>query len=166
MVNYENGKIYKIVCNVTGLIYIGSTTKKYLCDRLGGHTYAYKIYLTGKDNYMTSFMVLEHGNYDIVLLEKYPCSTKEELHKRERFHIENNDCVNYSIPSRNKKEYSVLNADKIKEYKSQYYATNKEKIIEKRSQIFNCICGSECQMSKKSRHLKTKKHIDYISKST
>ena len=36
MVNYENGKIYKIVCNETGSIYIGSTAQKYLAPHTSG----------------------------------------------------------------------------------------------------------------------------------
>ena len=49
MVNYAKGKIYKIVCNVTGLIYVGSSTKHYLSDRLGNHTARYRKYLSTND---------------------------------------------------------------------------------------------------------------------
>ena len=42
MVNYQLSKIYKIVCNITGKIYIGSTTKKYLAERLAQHVYDHK----------------------------------------------------------------------------------------------------------------------------
>ena len=42
MVNYEKGKIYKIVCNTTGEIYIGSTTKQTLAQRLSQHVSQYK----------------------------------------------------------------------------------------------------------------------------
>ena len=31
MTNYKQTKIYKIVCNKTGLIYVGATCKEYLC---------------------------------------------------------------------------------------------------------------------------------------
>ena len=33
---YKNGKIYQIVCNITGEVYIGST-KAYLTDRMSKH---------------------------------------------------------------------------------------------------------------------------------
>ena len=36
MVNYQNGKIYKLVNNVNDKIYIGSTTQK-LCNRKNTH---------------------------------------------------------------------------------------------------------------------------------
>ena len=41
MPNYQDGKIYKIVCRITNLVYIGSTTNKYLCNRLGHHNHAF-----------------------------------------------------------------------------------------------------------------------------
>ena len=42
MPDYQQGKIYKIVCNTTGLLYIGSTTQKFLSSRLSGHMRNYK----------------------------------------------------------------------------------------------------------------------------
>ena len=34
MTDYSKSKIYKIVCNKTGLIYYGSTTKKYKIQKI------------------------------------------------------------------------------------------------------------------------------------
>jgi hypothetical protein len=49
----------------------------------------YDRFIKGKYHYATSFSVLVEGNnYEIVLLESYPCSCKEELHARERWYIE------------------------------------------------------------------------------
>ena len=42
-----------------------------------------------------------------------------------------------------------------------YYQRNKEKILEKAKQIINCECGISYQISGKSNHLKSKKHISY-----
>jgi hypothetical protein len=44
MTNYNNGKIYKIepLNGEDGDIYIGSTTKKLLCQRMASHRYDYK----------------------------------------------------------------------------------------------------------------------------
>ena len=99
-VDYSNGKIYKIVDNTTGNIYIGSTCEKYLSKRLVGHRTSYKCYLEGKTNYMTSFEILKNNNYEIILIESHPCGSSDELHARERFYIENNNCVNKSMPGR------------------------------------------------------------------
>ena len=100
MVNYQEGKIYKIVCNVTGLVYIGSTCEPILARRLAGHRKTYNNYLNDKYNFVTSFKVLENGDYSIILLEKCQCNDKMELLKRERHYIETNECVNKNIPSR------------------------------------------------------------------
>ena len=58
VIDYSKGKIYKIVCNTTGLVYIGSTCKSRLCQRLSGHVGDYKSYINGKRNFITSFKIL------------------------------------------------------------------------------------------------------------
>jgi hypothetical protein len=139
MVNYELGKIYKIVCNETGLIYIGSTSPKYLTTRLEGHKRKYKCYLNGKCHFVTSFRVLKGGNFNIILLENSNCKDKYELQARERYYIETLDCVNKYIPNRSKQEYDKNYKDKKKKFyqenkevikakNTEYYAKNKEKI--------------------------------------
>ena len=45
MVNYKNGKIYKIQCFVTNKIYIGSTSQFYLSQRLKDHVEDYIKYM-------------------------------------------------------------------------------------------------------------------------
>jgi hypothetical protein len=112
MVNYSLGKIYKIVCNITGKVYIGSTCSPRLCRRLAKHRDKYNSFLKGKYPYTTSYKVLEHNNYEIVLLELCPSSCKEELHARERWYIENFECVNKYIPTRNKN--NIMKQTKIK----------------------------------------------------
>jgi hypothetical protein len=80
-----NGKIYKLECYTTGLIYIGSTIQP-LIQRLQGHKRDYNYYLNGK-NYITSFEIIENKNYNIILLEEYPCDNKEQLHAKEAEYI-------------------------------------------------------------------------------
>jgi hypothetical protein len=129
MVNYENGKIYKIVCNVSGEVYYGSTAELNLSTRLAHHRSDYKRYLGGKGgNFITCFKILENNDYNIILVEKYPCNDKMELHARERFHIEENDCVNKVIPLRTPKQYYNDNEEKIQHYQHQYKLDNKEKL--------------------------------------
>ena len=52
MPDYQLGKIYKIECNVTGKVYIGSTCEPILARRLAGHIKSYKRYLNGKFHYL------------------------------------------------------------------------------------------------------------------
>ncbi len=93
MPDYEQGKIYKIVCNVTGKVYIGSTIET-LARRLARHRATYKYFKECKYKYVTSFQIIAQGNYDIVLIESYPCESKDELNKQERHFIESLECVN------------------------------------------------------------------------
>lgn len=125
MYKYKQAKIYKIVCNISGKQYIGSTCKK-LNKRLSGHRGSYKLYLQGKFNYVTSFEILKNGNYDIILIEKFPCKTKVELAKREGYYIETIECVNKLIAGRTMKEYYEENKEEIDEYQKQYKKDNKE----------------------------------------
>jgi hypothetical protein len=92
---------------------------------------------------MTSFKILEKNNYDYSLVESYPCKSKDELHARERFYIENNECVNKYVPTRSHKEYytshkdekktyDILHKDRIKEKNTLWRNENKEYLQEKR----------------------------------
>jgi hypothetical protein len=129
MGDYNTSKIYKLVSIDSDDIYIGSTIQP-LSTRLSRHESDYKLYLNGKHRYITSFKILETNNYDIVLIEEFPCKSKQDLHERERYHIENNNCVNKNIPSRTAKEYYQQNKDK----KSEYYQQNKDKILDYQSE--------------------------------
>ena len=127
---YDNGKIYKLVCNETGLVYIGSTIQP-LYKRKHQHKNHYESYENGKfPHYLSSYEILKHNNYDIILIENFPCTTKEELHSRERYWIENTDCVNKCIPTRTQKEYQEVNKEKYIKYHKEYFIKNKEKISE------------------------------------
>ena len=128
MVNYENAKIYKLVCNKTGLIYIGSTCQRLLCKRLSGHVANYKCWKNGKGTYTTSFNIIDNGDYYMELLEAVSCSSFDELAKKERHYIESIDCINKLIPGRNHKESCKQYYDNNKEKMKQYYSDNKEKI--------------------------------------
>jgi len=140
MPDYSNGKIYKIVCNTTGLIYIGSTCEPTLARRLSGHVSSYKQYINGKSIKTTSsFIVLENSNYSIILIETCICNNKDELYAKERSIIDSMECVNKLTPFRTDEEKKILkqlyaldNKEKIKEYKKQYAEINKESIQQKK----------------------------------
>lgn len=88
--NYTNSKIYKIVCNITGECYIGSTTQT-LEARLNTHKHS--------SNSCKSKQIIERGDYKIVLIEELEnCVCIEELHDRERYYIDNNCCINKKKP--------------------------------------------------------------------
>ena len=179
MVNYQQGKIYKIepICeHEENEIYIGSSALKYLSQRMDSHRGEYSKWKRGKRNRTTSFILFDKYGYEnckIILIENYPCNTKEELSAREAYHIKNNKCVNKCMPLRTRKQYKLdnkekikisdklyreANKDKIKKYKTD----NKEKIKERRSQIVHCECGVNHTHGHKARHFKSTKHQEYM----
>jgi hypothetical protein len=127
--DYKNGRIYKITSDSTNKIYIGSTCQP-LSKRMTTHRNTYKCFLNGKGNNITSFELIKLGDAIITLIELFPCESKEQLHARERFHIElNRDiCINKCLPTRNMQEYRQDNIEKINEKKKAYREANKEKI--------------------------------------
>lgn len=122
MPDYANGKIYKIVCNITGEQYIGGTIQK-LSQRLTTH-----VVNKNKNNGCKSKNIILRGDYQIVLIENYPCDNKEELAKKEREHIEANICVNKNIPTRTREEYIETNRELISLYHKNNYIAHKEAI--------------------------------------
>ena len=101
----QQRKIYKLECLTLGLIYIGSTTKKYLSERLVQHKCDYKKYQNNNHHYVSSFKILENNNYCIYLLDNVNYNTKDELLAREGYYIKTLECVNKCISGRTKKEY-------------------------------------------------------------
>ena len=164
MVNYKQGKIYKIECNVTGLIYIGSTCKKKLSGRMTEHRSKYKKYLNYKGKYYSSFKVMENKDYDIILIEDYPCKSKDQLFARERYYTNEIECVNIC---KNQGCYLQLGrTEYMKDYNKEYYEVNVDTIKAKQNEKFTCSCGSNYACRNKSRHLKTKKHQKYLKEQT
>ena len=163
MVNYQLGKIYKIVDNTNNNIYVGSTCEPTLARRLSGHVRDFKNWKNGKQRFTTSFKIIENENYDIVLLELCPCETKDELHKRERYYIESLECVNRYIVGRTHKEYYNNNKEKHNTSTRGYHQANKEKIHEQKNRVCVCECGKTYTHSNKSQHQKFKFHQEYIN---
>ena len=156
MPDYQLGKIYKIECNVTGKVYIGSTCEPTLARRLTKHISSYKRYLNGTHSYVSSFEVLVSGNYDIVLIESYPCDTKDELHARERYQTNNIECVNKI------KNQGMTNELGEKEYNKQYHEKNKDIIHAKKNEKHDCVCGNCYTHTNKQKHIRSAKHQQYL----
>jgi len=129
MVNYSNGKIYKIepiVEHEEGDIYIGSTTKLYLSQRMDSHRSKYKLWKNGSRDFTTSFLLFEKyciENCNILLIESVNANSKDELHAREKHYIKSLKCVNKIIPTRTSKEYRNDNKERLK-LKNQEYRDN------------------------------------------
>ena len=187
-VNYNLGKIYKIVDNTTDNIYIGSTCEPILSRRLAQHISSYKRYLNGKQNYVSSYDIIAKSDYDIILIELCPCNTKDELLARERYYRDTLICVNKNRPiisDDEKKEYGTkyrqVHKEQHKEYDAKYYLKHQEHLKAQKEQYhknhqeyykakdkqrlatkFKCQCGGKYCGTSKTHHIRTQKHQNYI----
>jgi len=118
MPDYANGKIYKLVSNKTNEVYIGSTTQA-LCVRFASHKSDYK-----RNTNISSCKLMKFDDVQIILIETFPCKSKEELHSREYEIIkQHNNYVNELMPTRTDKEWR----DET-QYNKKYYNEHKEDI--------------------------------------
>ena len=122
-------KIYKIIDNTNGNVYIGKTTRN-LKERLRKHKC---------DKGCSSREIIKNGDYRIELIEE----TDDD--SRERYWIENTECVNKNIPGRTnqeryqdqreyrldkQKKYYLKNKERLSEERKEYYQVNREKKLE------------------------------------
>ena len=155
MTKYNNGKIYKIEPiqqHEEYEMYIGSTTKDKLCQRMATHRSDYKRYTEGMRGKVSVFDLFEkYGveNCNIILIEECNCNSKDELISREGHYVRTSKCINKHIPDRKKQEYNQLehrkqyvkeydqkNKEKKKEYKKEYNIKNKDKLVSNRKTFY------------------------------
>jgi len=157
---YPNSKIYRLVCNETGDQYIGSTCDD-LSARKAKHCWDAR---NGKKPTKSKDIILRE-DFDIILIEAYPCSNIEELRSRERRHIENNECVNRKIPNRNPKEWWQDTKDIRLEKHREYRKNHREQEREYQNTKYSCeICGGKFTRANRQQHGRTKKHLSTIIK--
>ncbi len=113
------GYIYKIYDNTNGNVYYGSTIET-VSRRMTNHRSKYKKYIEGKGHFRKSFHILKNNDYSYNVVEKVEFNEKFELLQKERFYIENNECINKVFPIRTQEE--------IIERTKKYYENNKEKL--------------------------------------
>jgi hypothetical protein len=117
MVDYANGKIYKIV-GEDGTTYYGSTTltlkMRKRKHRMDETTSAYR-------------KIISQMNWDMILIENYPCESKKELEQREAWYIRENPCVNQCIPGRTSKEWREDNRERLKPYHEEYRNNHRDR---------------------------------------
>ena len=191
MVNYANSKVYKIWSTQGDKIYVGSTTKHFLSQRMDNHRSEYKRWKQDKCAFVSSYIIFEEyglENCFIELLEAQECFSKDELSQLEGKYIRELACENKRIAGRTKKEYLEENKERIKQYhednkeiiveyqkqyreenkekklylNKEYYKQNKDSIKQKNSEKYDCDCGGKYTRSGKAQHFKTTKHCQFI----
>jgi len=134
--DYQNGKIYRLDCNITGEVYIGSTCQPTVAKRLAHHVSSFKQWKKTSKGFLSSFSIIERDKYSITMIELYPCNSKDELHSREGFYIRSMVCVNKQIAGRTHKEWANDNKEALLSYQKQYCKDNKVKIKERLKQSY------------------------------
>jgi len=180
--DYKNGKIYKIVSDLTDMIYIGSTTQP-LYKRYYEHIKGFK----NGHNTSKSVEIIKHGETHIELIEDFPCERKEQLNAREGYYIRLNkdNCVNRCIAGRTRKEYRNEKKEEINAIKILYRENNRERLRKeaikyreenqiKINELRNekrlltatiCSCGGKTNRYDNAKHIKSKKHLSFILQS-
>jgi hypothetical protein len=181
MPDYANTVMYKICCKDTNItdIYVGSTTNikrriyshNIRCNNPKDKKYHLKVYEFIRNN--GGF-----DNWNIIILEEYPCNSFSDAVIREReLYDELKATLNSIYPQRTDKEYKINhkeynkvygkqyridNREKNKEYCKEYYYENKEKINEKNKEKIICECGYEITKCNLKRHQKSDKHMQLL----
>ena len=170
MPNYQNGKIYKLVSNISSDIYIGSTVNK-LSHRLNCHK--------NKANKCVSKQLFANDAViQIILIESCPCNNKSELTAREHHFITTLMCINKHIPfvtdivvvNGDRKEwlkayvaahvvekaaYNESHADEISAQKKVYYESHAVDILAQKK-IYRVLHAAEISTKMKAYYLKKK----------
>ena len=136
LANYENTVIYTIHCKdeTVNDTYVGHTTdiyQRYRAHRSCTHNENSKSY-----NLQLYKTIRENGgwnNWNMLMIEDYPCKNVIEARERERYWIEFlSSSLNIVIPNRSHKEYcqlyNIINRARHSACAKQYRANNKDKI--------------------------------------
>ena len=110
MVNYANGKVYKVESISGNLVFYSSTTLE-LSHRMAEHRAQLKRYTENQNvvmsrpqKYISVFRVLEFDDAKIILVANCNCKKNTELKAYEHDFIKKNDCVNKIYAEEKKKE--------------------------------------------------------------
>lgn len=152
---YKNGKVYKIVCNITKEEYIGSCCIP-LPKRKYYHIDDHKKWKKGnKRRYMSVFKIIDRGNFDIILIEDYPCQNKRQLLARERYWFDNIQNINQNKP--------ICHEGEKQEVQKKYREEHKVELQEWKKVEIQCECGVIYTQSHKQRHFECQRHKKYES---
>jgi len=147
-------------------VYIGSTKNfrkrkwehKNRCNNPNSKGYNLKLYQ----------YIRENGGWDEfnkIVIEKYPCNSKEELVKREdEIMCEIKSNLNNIRAKRSIKEYRIDNLDKIKEQSKKNYENNKDKINERNREYYQNNKEKVAEQIKKYREDNKEKYAEQNKK--
>jgi hypothetical protein len=157
MERYHSGKIYKLVNDVDDKIYIGSP-----CLSLAKRLYSHKTSAIRKPSQRVyaHLNVIGFSHVRIILIENWPCNSKNLLEARERHWIEQlKSELNTLTTARTvheRRQYNNVQA-------SQYKARHCERVLEaqrirKAARVTCAVCNTEMSYSSIIKHNSSKTH--------
>lgn len=155
------GNIYSIVCNETGEIYIGSTSK-HVEYRLEQHK--------SSNNKCSSRQIIDRNNYELKVLETLTANNKNEILLREKHWIqqskaicviEGGSVINKANPVRTEEETKAYTKQYQDSHKP-YFKMKREEHAAKWQSDYVCQCGVMCRLINKNRHEQSQEHKKYI----
>jgi len=134
-IDFSKCVIYKICCKDPTItdVYVGHTTDKTnrkrrhrsRCNNENDKCYNFYVYQFIRDNG-------GWDNFEMIIIEEYPCENVDEARLRERYWLETlGATLNKYIPSRTRQEYVEQNREIIYEKNREYREQNREIIYEK-----------------------------------
>ena len=150
--NYAAGKIYKLVNDLNGEFYVGSTTTN-LAKRKAFHK---KVQMPGVK---AVFDEIGWEELKIVLVEEWPCDNCDQLRQRERYwYDELRPSMNRRRPwvselevKESAKQWRETNAGKIKECAKRWRVANSDKIKERTKKYYETNAGKIKECAKRWR---------------
>jgi len=146
MMDYKNGKIYKLVNDVNDIIYIGSTTQP-LYKRFDWHKRRSRNESGKKVKLYRAISEIGIDHFKIVLIEEYPCENRQQLFAREtemiiRFDsIKNGYNMIKSYVSDEEyaewlKKYKISNKDYFSSIAKEHHKNNREILLSKMKEYY------------------------------
>ena len=151
MPNFQNTIIYKLECNKTGLIYIGSTCRDFR-ERLNKHK---------KRLDCSSKKIILNNDYKADILFKYPCdSNLEKITKEQEFiDIYKKYYGDLVVNIFNAKSTKDILQEQKRVGRAKHYQNNSADINEKRKVKILCdVCNRDIRKADISTHKKTDEH--------
>ncbi len=171
-IDYSHAVIYKLVCKDVDIkdCYVGSTTNFRI--RKNSHKSSCNNEKSKQHNMYVYKFIRDNGgmeNFQMILVENYPCESKLELESRERSWVELLSAkLNKSIPTRSGREYHKVydaqHKEEKKAYNKMYSEINKETINKKAAEQQLCVCGGWHSRAHKCQHAKTTRHRNFINR--
>ena len=167
---YKYSKVYKLVDQIDGYYYIGSTACKCLSKRFTWHKQDARKENLSKSKKYQYFNSIGWENVKIILIEEFIFQNKMQLLREEdRYimqHREDPKCLNMIKALRSGEESHLYNVIHGQNYRKDHLrdirAYDRERNVERNKDKIKCECGVEYPKYQKSVHDKSKHHIEYL----